>query len=76
MPQVNNSDTELYCLLGIVAAFFLIVLFVGFTAFFHNFSQELKYLNNEIRRTSGAERRYWIRKKRRLWLSLIPFVKY
>ena len=31
---------------------------------------------NEIGRTTGAERRHWIRQKRRLWLSLIPFVKY
>jgi len=76
MPQANNFHTVLYWLFAIVAAFFLILLLIGQIAFFNDFSKELRYLNNEIRRTSGAERRYWIRKRRRLWLSLIPFVKY
>jgi len=75
MPE-NNPDTELYWLIGIVAAFFLILLLFGLVSFINDFSQELKYLNNEIRRTDGAERMHWIRQKRRLWLSLIPFVKY
>ncbi len=76
MPQANNPDTGLYLLIGIVAAFFLILLLFGLASFINDFSQELKYINCEIRRTDGSERRYWIRKRRRLWLSLIPFVKY
>jgi len=75
MPE-NNPDTELYWLVGIVAAFFLILLLFGLVSFINDFSQELRYLNNEIRRTDGAERRHYIRQRRRLWLSLIPFVKY
>lgn len=75
MPE-NNPDTELYWLIGIVAVFFLILLLFGLVSFINDFSQELRYLNNEIRRTDGAERRHWIRQRRRLWLSLIPFVKY
>ena len=76
MPQANNPDVELYWLIGIVAAFFLFLLLFGLVSFFEDFSQEFKYLNCEIQRTTGAERHYWIRKRRRLWLSLIPFVKY
>ena len=76
MPQANNPDTELYCFLGIVAMLFLILLLFGLASFINDFSQELKYINCEIRRTDGLERRYWIRKRRRLWLSLIPFIKY
>ena len=76
MPEANNPDTALYWLIGIVAAFFLILLLFGLVNFINDFSQELRYLNNEIGRTTGAERRYWIRQRRRLWLSLIPFVKY
>ena len=72
----NNPDTELYWLIGIVAVFFLILLLFGLVSFINDFSQELRYLNSEIRRTDGAERRHWIRQRRRLWLSLIPFVKY
>ena len=75
MPE-NNPDTELYWLIGIVAVFFLILLLFGLVSFINDFSQELRYLNNEIRRTDGAERRHWIRQSRRLWLSLIPFVRY
>jgi len=75
MPE-NNPDTELYWLIGIVAVFFLILLLFGLVSFINDFSQELRYLNNEIRRTDGAERRHWIRQRRRLWLSLIPFVRY
>ena len=75
MPE-NNPDTELYWLIGIVAVFFLILLLSGLVSFINAFSQALRYLNNEIRRTDGAERRHWIRQRRRLWLSLIPFVRY
>ena len=76
MPEANNPDTELYWLIGIVAAIILLILLVGFCMFINDFSQELKYINCEIRRNTGSERRYWIRRRRRLWLSLIPFVKY
>ena len=75
MPEANNPDTELWILIGIVAAIILFGLLVGLCVFINDFSSELRYLNNEIGRTTGAERSHWIRQKRRLWLSLIPFVK-
>lgn len=43
---------------------------------FLDFRQELHYLNSEIRRTHGAEQRYWIEKRKKLWLSILPFIKY
>lgn len=73
---MNENDSALYLLAGLVAFGFLILLLFGFAQFLNDFSQELKYLNNEIGRTSGEERQYWIRRRRQLWLSLIPFVKY
>ena len=73
---MNENDSALYLLVGLIAFGFLILLLFGFAQFINEFSQELKYLNNEIGRTSGEERRYWIRRRRQLWLSLIPFVKY
>lgn len=75
MPE-HNTDTELYWLVGIIAVFLFILIVIGLAIFINDFSSELRYLNNEIRRTEGAERKYWIRRKRRLWLSLIPFVRY
>ena len=76
MPEESNLDAGIWLLVGIVAIFFLILLLFGLVSFINDFSSELRYLNNEIRRTDGAERRHYIRQRRRLWLSLIPFVKY
>ncbi len=76
MPEANNLDNEFWILVGIIAIPILLGLLVGFCIFINDFSRQLKYLNSEIGRTTGSERRYWIRKRRRLWLSLIPFVKY
>lgn len=76
MLEANNLDSELWILVGIIAVPILLGLFIGFCMFINDFSQELKYINFEIQRNTGAERRYWIRQRRRLWLSLIPFVKY
>lgn len=39
----------------------------------NNFTRELNYINMEIGRTTGEERHYWRREKRRLWMSLLPF---
>lgn len=52
------------------------VILVKFIMWINDFSHELRYLNNEIGRTDGSEQRYWKRQKRRLWLSIIPFVRY
>lgn len=66
----------LWILLGIIAVPILLGLIVGFCVFISDFPSELRYLNNEIQRAEGTKRRHWIRRRRRLWLSLIPFVKY
>lgn len=71
-----NTDTELYCLVGIALGIAIFLLVIGLAIFLNDFTRELRYLNAEIDRTEGAERRYWIRQRRRLWLSLIPFVRY
>ena len=62
-------------LLAIVIAFFAVLILVGLTMKINEFSHELDYLNREIARTEGAEREHWKREKRRLWLSLLPFVR-
>ena len=75
MPTLKNVDTVVWIFAIIAGIIFLVILLVGLCAFISDFSAQLKHINNEIRRTSGAERQYYLRKKRRLWLSLIPFVK-
>ena len=79
MPETINQDISLYILIGIICVigiFLMIGLLFGLARFLNGFMRELRYLNNEIRRTDGEERRYWMRQKRRLWLSLIPFWKH
>ena len=71
-PELNAFTNVL---LAMVIAFFVIVLLVGLTMRINSFSHDLKHLNIEIGRTEGAEREYWKREKRRLWLSLLPFFR-
>lgn len=66
-------DAFVNVLLVIMIAFFAVVLFVVLTVKIYDFKRDLDYLNMEIARTEGAEREYWKREKRRLWLSLLPF---
>ncbi len=73
---MNEFEPAFYVLIGIMTIFFLTLLLFGLIQLIQNFSQELRSLNTEISRTRGAERRYWISRRRRLWLSLLPFVKY
>ena len=76
MPEANNTDIEFYTFIGIAIIILLILLVCKTCIFIKEFTLEIRYINNEIRRTTGNERRYWIYMRRRLWLSLIPFVKY
>lgn len=73
--MTNNFDGEHYWIIGL-AILLVPVLLVRFAFFFNDFSRELRFLNNEIGRTTGHERKHWLRRRRRLWLSIIPFVKY
>ena len=68
-------DTFTIALLAIAIVFFAIVFLAGLITKIHNFRQELEYLNREIARTDGAERKHWKREKRHLWLSLLPFFR-
>lgn len=72
----NYGKRPYMAIVAIIGIVFLIAILVGIAMWWNDFSQELRYLNNEIRRTDGAEQRHWKRQKRRLWLSLIPFVRY
>ena len=71
----TELDNFTIALLVIIIVFFAIVFLAGLITKIHNFRQELENLNREIARTDGAERKYWKREKRRLWLSLLPFCR-
>lgn len=69
------SETEVW-LMGMAIVVVLLCLLIALTLFIYRFSRELRYLNMEIQRTQGEERGHYIRRRRKLWLSLIPFVRY
>ena len=71
------SDNRIIIIFVILSGgVFIITVLGAFIAFLVEFFRELRYLNQEIRCNHGVARDYWIRQRRRLWLSLLPFVKY
>lgn len=58
-----------------LAVIILIPLIAATIAKIKTFSEELEYLNLEVERTTGEEQQSWIRRRRKHWLTLIPFVK-
>ena len=73
---MNNANPIVIFAIAAVVLLILFVILIGFIQFSNEFITELQYLNSEIERTDGEERAYWISQRRRLWLSLLPFVKY
>ena len=72
MPDLQTIPIYIYIIIGLLSLFILGVLILRLAEFI----RELQYLNKEIACNSGAERKYWVQQRRRLWLSLLPFVKY
>lgn len=75
MP-LETPDTTWQIIIAVALFIILPFLIYALVTFSQDFSRELRLLKCEINRTDGAERKHWQRKKRRLWLSLIPFIKY
>ena len=73
---MNNANSIVIFAIAAVVLLILFVILIGLIQFYNEFITELQHLNSEIERTDGEERAYWISRKRRLWLSLLPFVKY
>lgn len=72
--QNGNPMMLLLFLAGVIILFIWVV---WFASFLNKFQRELKHLNNRIDQSiNERERLHYVRRRRRLWLSLIPFVKY
>jgi len=69
-------DQSVILFIAVFAFLFLSLLTLYFVRWFNEFRRELRYLNTEIGRTEGRERRHYEKLKRKLYLSLIPFVSY
>ena len=63
------SRTVANIIIIIVVVFFAVCIYRRIA----NFLQELKYVNAEIKRTYGREQKHWISRRKKLWLSLLPF---
>ena len=61
--------------IAIVVIFFTVVVLTGLVKNIDAFKRELKYFNMEIDRSEGDRRKHWQKKKRQLWLSLLPFYR-
>ncbi len=73
---MNLGDSFFYVILAIFIIIILIALLIFFVQWIIGFRTEYRYIQNEINRTYGREKKYWKGQKRRLLLSLIPFVRY
>lgn len=72
----ESAKRDTYVLIGVMAVLVVILLIIFFVNWLSEFEQELKYINNEINRTEGREKKHWQKQRRRLFLSIIPFIRY
>lgn len=70
------GEKGIYIIVAVLAVFLILMLIARFIMWLQAFMTELRYLNQEIERTTGEEQKHWVRRKKRLLLSLIPFVRY
>lgn len=76
LNQAEEIGVGLRLLLGVAVVLILLGGVYAVAILVTDFSRELRYLNIEIGRTEGEEQEYYLRQRRRLWLSLLPFVNY
>lgn len=69
-------DNIIPVLAAVLALFLLILLGCSVGLKLGRFCEELRYVNEELRRCPGSQRARWLRRRRRLWLRLlIPFYR-
>lgn len=77
-PETKSADQTVFSALFLVSALFLILICsAAFIRWHIKFKRELRYVNQRIQQSlNERERMHYIRRRRRLYLSIIPFVKY
>ncbi len=68
--------SDLLLIAGIVVIVLIVAMLVKLLLRLRRFASELKYINGEIHRNHGSAKKHWQHKRTRLWLSLIPFVRF
>lgn len=74
--MITFSPQMLSLIVGIVIVLAVVLFLAVFLPWLRDFRHEMRYINMEIQRNRGREREHWVKRKRRLWLSILPFVKY
>lgn len=69
-------DGVIIATVAIILGFVAVGAGMAFLKWWKNFREELEDIRYEISISKGREREWWIRRRRRLWLSILPFVKY
>lgn len=60
----------------IIIGFFIIALAIVFFEKYKDFSKKLRSIERELKYAKGEEKKYWTRKKYKLWLTTwLPFFK-
>ena len=71
------SDQSFITLMVIGGAVLVVVAGVAFAVWLGRFRRELRHLNLRIAQAvSEREKQHYLRRRRSLWWSLVPFVKY
>lgn len=74
-PLINDQTFIVIMVVGI--CILAAVLFVALAVWLPKFQRELHKVNRYIKNArSEREKQHYLKRRRRLWLSLIPFVKY
>ena len=79
LPQVAAIGKSFNWLIvvAIGAALLLLIFVVAvLIPWLQDFRRELRYLNSEIGRTEGREQLHWIKRKKKLLRSILPFCRY
>ena len=66
----------LYVMAGIMGLFCSGMLLLRGVMWAYGFYREWRYVSGEIERVEEDELEYWLVRRRRLWLTLLPFVTY
>ena len=69
-------DGVTIAVVAIILGFVAVGAGMAFLKWWKNFRNELEDIKYEINTSKGREREWWIRRRRRLWFSILPFVRY
>lgn len=73
----EQNENAFWLLLFLAAIIVLFIWVIWFASFLNKFQRELRHINARIEQSiTERERMHYVRRRRRLFLSLIPFVPY